>query len=127
MRPPLRDTSRVKPKRASRWDSDDDADGSDGSRRRLTDGASAGYGAHLFVCRFGTGAGSPKTEATRVTDTVTKCRTPNPNPNPSPNPIPNPNQVAKCRTPSLPPGNVPVFLSLNGQDFTKVAPNPNPS
>lgn len=59
-------------------------------------GASAGYGEHLFVCRFGAGADAPKTQATRVTD-----------------------KVAKCRTPSLPPGNVPVFLSLNGQDFTK--------
>ena len=82
-------------------DTDDDADDAAGagavaSRRRLTDGASAGYGEHLFVCRFGAGAGAPKTEATRITD-----------------------KVAKCRTPALPPGNVPVFLSLNGQDFTK--------
>ena len=82
-------------------DDDDDADDAAGagavaSRRRLTDGASAGYGEHLFVCRFGAGAGAPKTEATRITD-----------------------KVAKCRTPALPPGNVPVFLSLNGQDFSK--------
>ena len=70
-----------------------DAD-ADASRRRLThEGAGK---EHLVVCRFGAGADALKTDATLITD-----------------------KEAKCYTPPLPPGNVPVFLSLNNQDFDK--------
>ena len=62
------------------------------SRRRL--GHQGNGTEHLVFCRFGAGADAPRTDATRITD-----------------------KVAKCRTPALPAGDVRVFLTLNGQDF----------
>ena len=54
----------------------------------------------LVLCRFGSNTSDPHTVATAVTATV-----------------------LKCRTPAIAPGHVPVYATLNGQDYFVAPPS----